>query len=58
MMLDYLGWREAARLVEAGVEETIMRKIVTYDLAQLMENATLVSCSGFGKMVEDAIARV
>jgi isocitrate dehydrogenase len=57
MMLDYLGWRPAARLIEAAVEETIKRKIVTYDLAPLMEGATLVSCSGFGTMVEDAIAR-
>ncbi|NLH50941.1 MAG: NADP-dependent isocitrate dehydrogenase [Myxococcales bacterium] len=57
MMLDYFGWPEAARLIENAVEETIMRKIVTYDLAGVMDNATLVSCSGFGKMVEDAMVR-
>ncbi len=57
MMLHYLGWTEAGKLVEAAVEDTIRRRIVTYDLAQLIDDATLVSCSGFGKMVEDAIAR-
>ena len=57
MMLDYFGWPEAARLIENAVEETIKRKIVTYDLAGVMDDATLVSCSGFGKMVEDAMVR-
>jgi isocitrate dehydrogenase len=57
MLLNYLGWNEAAALIETAVEDTIMRKIVTYDLARLLNGATLVSCSGFGKMVEDAISR-
>jgi len=57
MMLNYLGWHEAGKLVEGAVEDTIRRRIVTYDLARLMEDATLVSCSGFGKMVEDAMVR-
>ncbi|MDP8223641.1 MAG: NADP-dependent isocitrate dehydrogenase [Candidatus Lernaella stagnicola] len=58
LMLRYMGWHEAARLIEAAVEETILRKIVTYDLARLLKNPTEVSCSGFGKMVEDSITRM
>jgi isocitrate dehydrogenase len=58
MMLAYMGWHEAKRLIEIAVEETIVRKIVTYDLARLLKNPTEVSCSGFGKMVEDAILRM
>jgi isocitrate dehydrogenase len=51
LMLFYIGWREAARLISRGVEETIMDKIVTYDLARLTEGATEVSTSGFASAV-------
>ncbi len=48
MMLDHMGWSEAAKLIEKGVEKTILSKKVTYDLARLMPGAEEVSCSQFG----------
>lgn len=51
MMLRHLGWNEAADLIIKGISEAIAAKTVTYDLARLMEGATQVSCSGFGKAV-------
>ena len=47
MMLDFLGWKEAARLIENALEETIQQKKVTYDLERLMEGATKVRTSEF-----------
>lgn len=53
MMLRFLGWKEAADLVVKGIERAITDKQVTYDFARLMDGATEVSCSAFGKaMVE------
>lgn len=49
MMLRYIGWKDAADLVIKGVEKAIADKQVTYDFARLMEGATEVSCSAFGK---------
>lgn len=51
MMLRHLGWREAADLVLRGVESTIGDKIVTHDLARLMNGAQAVSCSAFGRAI-------
>ena len=48
MMLEYMGWDEAAKLIVTGIEDAIGRKRVTYDLARQMPGATEVSCSGFG----------
>jgi isocitrate dehydrogenase len=48
MMLEHLGWQEAADLVVRGMQEAILAKKVTYDLARQMEGADVVSCSGFG----------
>jgi isocitrate dehydrogenase len=47
MMLRYLGWSEAADLVISAVDKTIADKVVTYDLARLMEGANEVKCSEF-----------
>lgn len=47
MMLEHLGWMEAADLVVTGLERTIARKTVTYDLERQMAGARLVSTSGF-----------
>jgi len=55
MMLDHLGWTEAARLIERALEQTILDRIVTYDLARLMEKALEVKCSEFAKAVVDRI---
>lgn len=51
MMLEYLGWQEAADRIVGGLEKTIVNKTVTYDFHRQMEGATLVSCSGFGKEI-------
>lgn len=48
MMLRYLGWKEAADLIEKGLEKAISNKRVTYDFERLMEGATLLKCSEFG----------
>ncbi|MBV5317228.1 MAG: isocitrate dehydrogenase (NADP(+)) [Desulfobulbaceae bacterium] len=48
MLLEYIGWIEAADLIKTALETTISQKTVTYDLARLMEGATELSCSAFG----------
>jgi isocitrate dehydrogenase len=47
MMFRYLGWTEAADLIEASLERTIGQKTVTYDFARLMEGATELRTSQF-----------
>lgn len=49
MMLRHMGWNEAADLVISATEKTISSKVVTYDFARLMDGATEVKCSEFGK---------
>ena len=51
MMLQHLGWTEAAALIERGIAGAIAAKTVTYDLHRLMEGATKVRCSEFGAAV-------
>ncbi len=51
MMLEHMGWKEAADLVAKGIQSAIQGRVVTYDLARLMPSAREVSCSGFGKAV-------
>ena len=51
MMLEHLGWQEAADLVVRGIEKSIEQKRVTYDLERQMEGATLLKCSEFGDAV-------
>jgi isocitrate dehydrogenase len=51
MMLRYMGWREAADLVVKGLEGAIRQKTVTYDFERMMEEATKVSCSEFGRRI-------
>ncbi|MEJ2004555.1 MAG: NADP-dependent isocitrate dehydrogenase [Cyclobacteriaceae bacterium] len=48
MMLEHLGWQEAADLIYKGIEQAIATKRVTYDFERLMEGATLLKCSEFG----------
>ena len=55
MMLEYLGWNEAADLISLAYSETVGDKIVTYDFARLMEGATEVSTSGFADALIDRI---
>ncbi len=47
MMLEYLGWIEAARAIENAIEKTIIQKTVTYDLERQMQGATKVSTSQY-----------
>lgn len=47
LMLEHLGWTEAAKLIMASMEKTIASKVVTYDFARLMDGATEVKCSAF-----------
>jgi isocitrate dehydrogenase len=51
MMLEFMGWKEAARLVENGMERTIQQKKVTYDFERMMEGATKVSTSEFATQI-------
>jgi isocitrate dehydrogenase len=51
MMLDYMGWTEAARLVESALEKAIGQKRVTYDFARLMQGATELKCSEFADAI-------
>jgi len=59
MMFRFLGWNEAADLIEHGMERTIEQKKVTYDFERLMEGATKVKTSEFaGYIIENMGARV
>jgi isocitrate dehydrogenase len=51
MMLYYMGWTEAADMIEKGVRGAINSRKVTFDFAEQMLNATEVSCSQFGKEI-------
>jgi isocitrate dehydrogenase len=48
MMLEYMGWQDAADLIVKGIEGAIKQKRVTYDFHRLMEGATKLKCSEFG----------
>jgi len=51
MMLRHMGWNEAADLIIDGMNGAIQAKTVTYDFERLIDDAKLVSCSGFGKEI-------
>ena len=51
MMLEHLGWTEAAELIRKGIAKAISDKQVTYDLERQMEGATLLKCSEFGRAI-------
>ncbi len=51
MMLEFLGWTEAAVKITAAIQKTIAQKTVTYDLARQMEGATEIKCSEFAKKI-------
>jgi len=48
LLLEHIGWNEAANMIIKSIEKTIASKVVTYDFARLMEGATEVKCSEFG----------
>ena len=51
MMLEFMGWQEAADAIEAGFTKTIQQKKVTYDLARQMEGAVELKTSGFAAAI-------
>jgi len=55
MMLEHLGWQEAADRIVRSIEETILAKVVTYDLARQLPGATEVACS---KYADEIIKRM
>ena len=55
MMLEFMGWKEAASMIVNGIESAINAKRVTYDFERLMEGATKLKCSEFG---DEIIARM
>jgi len=58
MMLDFMGWSEAARMIETSLEATIQQKMVTYDFERLMPGATKVKTSEFaGYIIENMVDR-
>ncbi len=51
MMLEYMGWNEAADLIVSGIQNAITNQKVTYDFARLMDGVTPLTCSGFGTAI-------
>lgn len=55
MMLEHMGWNEAANAIMTGLEAAIAAKTVTYDFARLMQGATEVKC---GQFADEVIRRL
>ncbi len=55
MLLDHLGWEEAAGLIRSALAETIAAGLVTYDLARQISGASELSCSEFGQAIRDRL---
>ncbi|MBW1753077.1 MAG: NADP-dependent isocitrate dehydrogenase, partial [Deltaproteobacteria bacterium] len=51
LMLDFLGWKEAAERIREGLVKAVAQKQVTYDLARQMDGATEVKCSEFAEVI-------
>jgi isocitrate dehydrogenase len=56
MMLDHIGWQEAADMIRAGIAAAIKDGVVTYDLARQIEGAQEVKCSVFGEAIVERLA--
>ena len=56
MMFEFIGWNEAAALIESGIERTIQQKRVTYDLERMMPGATKLRTSEFASAIIDNMA--
>ncbi|MFZ7128112.1 MAG: isocitrate dehydrogenase (NADP(+)) [Desulfobacterales bacterium] len=55
LMLEHMGWREAADVIRGGLMGAIQKKKVTYDLARQMEGAEEVSCSAFSEAIVESM---
>ncbi|NHJ49977.1 MAG: isocitrate dehydrogenase (NADP(+)) [Asgard group archaeon] len=53
MMLDYMGWQEAADLIDIGIEKAVLQKKVTYDIARQLENVKPIGTKEFGEAIID-----
>jgi isocitrate dehydrogenase len=53
LMFKYIGWNEVHDLIWKGLEKSITQKKVTYDFHRLMDGATLMKCSEFGKTITE-----
>ena len=53
LMLEHMGWNEAAKLIYSGIEGAIDNKLVTYDLERQMYGAKLLKCSEFASAIVD-----
>ena len=51
MLLNHIGWSDAANLIKNAMNRTFKEKKVTYDFARQMEDATLLKCSEFGDII-------
>src|SRR5436309_9245088 len=51
MMLDFIGWKEAAKMIETAMEKTIQQKFVTYDFERQTAGATKVGTSEFATRI-------
>ncbi|MGC1463933.1 MAG: NADP-dependent isocitrate dehydrogenase [Terracidiphilus sp.] len=51
MLLDFIGWKEAAKLIEDSMEKTILQKFVTYDFERQTAGATKVGTSEFATRI-------
>jgi len=58
MLLEYIGWKEAADLITDALQAAIMRKRVTIDFYNLMTGATLLKTSEFGEEIISSIGIV
>lgn len=56
MMLEYLGWQEAANLITKAIEQALMQKVVTADFSQAMTGAKQVSTQEFGHYLQQLIS--
>lgn len=55
LMLDHLGWHEAAQRIRHAVDTVLAKRTVTIDLANELPGATLVGCKKFGELVVEAL---
>jgi isocitrate dehydrogenase len=57
MLLDYIGWQEAAEIIRTALQETVKAGVVTYDLARQIDGAREVRCSEFAAEIVKCMAR-
>ncbi|MEJ2156795.1 MAG: isocitrate dehydrogenase (NADP(+)) [Desulfobacteraceae bacterium] len=57
MMLDYMGWRQAADQIRAALQTTVRDGVVTYDLARQIKDATEVKCSAFAAAIVERLKK-